>query len=313
MSLYSNKRRKLKVNGNGTNTGPSVSHWPQTSLQQVSEAYASKLPPNEQDQYFMDSMHYLLNDDLQGWMEKFQQPMAVPRERGNRIKHVPFPPCKECKKEVMEDVIQGYVVCLHCGLVANSCVLVPDVYVTVDGMDKKVTARVVDVHQYCRLAYFRSMLLGLMGGTTPTITAQELAQITQHCIGQKKTELPFITSKQVVRAIKTLYLPNRHKRHATRIAYLVSNGNCDILTLGGEDVSRLLKAFRMFECEWDRLRHNKCNTKRVYFMNYRCCAIGLCAKLKIPHTIYPLKSSKVHAENMRVFERVCARLSFSNI
>ena len=254
-----------------------------TLLETLHDEYMELLPTTQHLNYLLGSSELLRNNNLDGWLKKFKpsmiEPLPLPsspkRRRGCQdiIFWIPQPKCEECKGETIEDVMEGCVVCIQCGLIQDSHVLVPDVHTNTSGITEWHTTKHV-VHRYSRLVYFRSLLAGLQGETTPTIST-EIVKIRETCqqfLRMRNNQQ--ICVLDVKNAIKLLKLPYRHVRHAVNITSTVSGKESVLLDLTGAQQRKFLRLFRACESIWDSKKEFK--KERTYFINYTFLILKFC-------------------------------------
>jgi len=164
-----------------------------------------------------------------------------------------------------------------------------------------VTAR--SVHRYSRLVYFRSLLLGFLGETTPTTTTKEIGEIRKWTEESKRVAH---TSRQrvdnVILAIKAMGLPKRHRRHAVTIATNVYGKNSSLIDLNGDLMLKFSRYFRFLEHAW---MHSNVRHGRVYFVNYRFLIRMMCEKWKVDGTdVCQLKSRALRVRQERLYTKL---------
>jgi hypothetical protein len=270
--------------------------------------------------YLLNSSLFLRNANLMGWLERFRpslipappKPPTPKRKRGvpDAMLYRPAPLCEECKGETWEDVMGGCVVCMECGLIQPFAVHVPDAHINTSGTIEWHTTRRV-VHRYSRLVYFRSLLMGLQGETTPTLTDQELSQIKSTCSELTSNRSnKNATSKDVRIAIRANELPRRHMRHAVQIAFFVSRKESVSLDLTGEQQRKFMRLFRALECVWDHDPRVRCG--RVYFMSYSFLITQMCKLFGVTsHSPSLIKNKKSTMIQTRIFDSMCANVDMS--
>jgi hypothetical protein len=96
------------------------------------------LDPTKHIDYLLTSSVFLQKNDLNGWLQTFkpsflQTQPSSPLKRKRGAENYPTfnstfkeTTCEECKGETIEDVTEGHVVCIKCGLIQHDRVYLPD-------------------------------------------------------------------------------------------------------------------------------------------------------------------------------------------
>jgi hypothetical protein len=102
-------------------------------LEDLHEEHLNSLPPEMHMDYLLTSSVYLQKNDLNGWLQKFKPCLnkttpcnPLKRKRGITVAPTQEQKCEECHQEVIEDIREGHVVCLTCGLIQKSPIYQPD-------------------------------------------------------------------------------------------------------------------------------------------------------------------------------------------
>jgi len=110
-------------------------------LEDLHEDYLRRLEPEKHMDYLLTSSVYLLKNDLNGWLKTFNpsclpiqtssSPPPVKKRRGaetcSTFNSTPAETkCEECNGTTIDDVTEGHVVCLKCGLIQARPIYMPD-------------------------------------------------------------------------------------------------------------------------------------------------------------------------------------------
>jgi hypothetical protein len=169
-------------------------------------------------------------------------------------------------------MMAGSIVCTACGLIQNSRVLGMSAanmsYEQLKNGSRK------QVHQYSRVVYFRSFLLGLQGLTAPQISSQDLQSLRATCAG-----VAFIDEDVVTRALKKLKWATKYRRHRYSLACKL---NADFKPVKIDPVKffELLRLFRVVECHWHHGMKRKLHERKVFF-SYPYVFYQLCYHLNL--------------------------------
>lgn len=158
-----------------------------------------------------------------------------------------MPPCRgpSClSSDVMEDVTEGCVVCLACGLIQSMCVLEN---ASIDAIYHEGVSRYV-VHRYSRIARLRGCLRSLQGETKCVLAPEEKESLLLYF---QKEGNPAPTGFQVKKALSRLKFSPRLQYHAHTIAYWLFRSRT--LNPSEREIREVLRLFRALENAWDRL------------------------------------------------------------
>lgn len=278
----------------------------------------------EQTQYQLENWDILRGGHLKQWLEKFTPHLLEPsapikrtRMSPNRVKYCPRPVCKECQGETIDDVFQGRVVCKMCGLIQSSSMLISDADINVFGIQHPLqTYSTSVIHEYSRIVYFVSVLNVLQGATQPTIPSCDYQKLQEKCMELCAKNRDRVTDVIVRAAIHLLRLPKRHLRHSYTLAGKIGSSNAGLLEIDGEDVSLLMKTFRIVEVEWDQKKELIFRRfKRKSFFNYRFLLGVLSERLNINTSLFrlTLKTKKLQEAQLQMFDYVTKSIDFNGI
>ena len=245
--------------------------------------------------YYLTTSDALRNESLEDWLSCFQgrlpepctgmQSMIPKPENPKKRRGCPgalcrpradLPPCRSCaSREVVEDVNEGSVVCIQCGMIQG--MHVGEDAVT-DAKFHEGVSRIV-VHRYSRMAYLRWILLSHFGETTLKMdTAQEEA-IRQFCRG-----IPRVFPKHVQVAVRQLRLPRRFMRHAPAICQrLFPESRHNPVHPSADELDAIFRRFREYENVWENAGSAKFKQGKRSFPGQRIVWRFLCLELGFYH------------------------------
>jgi len=277
-------------------------------------------PEEKQMDYLMDSTIFIMEHDLNGWIQKFAPHLLAPpnplkrsRMSPNRVRERPRETCRECGGETIDDVWQGRVVCTTCGLIHSSSVLVQDVDINVFGIQSAYPMNACVIHEYSRLVYFKSVLLQVQGVTRSTIATCDFLQLQEFCKVYTAGNKDLVTSKLVRSAVHFLHLPKKELRHCHTLAGQIGSSKADLLQIAGDGVLRLCRAFRAIEVLWDEKKKQITKMfKRKSFFNYRFLLSSLVEKIGLSYagTMPQMKTKKLKDVQCSLFNYVTEGLDF---
>lgn len=239
------------------------------------------------------------------------RPVSVVKPTGkrewtrNQSMRVLAPTVMTCKKigcgstEIIEDVNEGSVVCIQCGLIQCTSVFGgpiagTDVYYH-GGVSRTV------VHRYSRIVYLRSILSSLQGETHVDLSLGEWIMLQQFFHTGENQSLPK-EGPSVKKAIRSLKLPYRLMRHAYTIAWQL--WKIKLPNPSGQEIRDIFQLFRAFENAWDRapLASSVRNGRRkfpAYAVVWKHC----CLQLEYDHLVDllpPLRNRKLESKQMKI-------------
>ena len=285
-------------------------------LTHLHETHAENMEEEELMDYLLSCQTFLMENDLDGWIKNFapetltQEPPKK-RRRGspNDVKWKPLAACKSCKSnETVEDVKEGTVVCTACGIIQDTNIIGNTVaFMSIDGMR---TGNRDVVHRYSRLVYFRSILNGLQGLTSPEISEANLTAIKASLGGAE------CSVGAVKVALKKLGLLKKYRRHIESITHKMTGGRHMSTRIEGPVFFEILRLFRRVEYFWDRGCSKNMPGRRV-FMSYPYVFYQLCFHMGLPHSgLHHLLKSKhlqglLHKSYGRLAKRAGLRCDIS--
>lgn len=211
--------------------------------------------------YLMDSVPFIKTKDLHGWKERFQ-PIPENKTNPKRLKmspnvifHEPLPKCIECLSEkVIEDVQQGQIVCVSCGLIQSRVVSTEaHAHCSMDALKNRSR---VYIHRYSRISYFWTVTRLMQGETSPVISDADLSLLRVGIDGN-------VTAAKVNQRLRELGLAKKYRRHRWSLSRM----------LGGEVefvwkpdvVLKMLKMFRRVEYYWRFCKKHLSITGKTFF------------------------------------------------
>lgn len=253
---------------------------------------------NQLYDYLMDSMQYLKTIDLEGWKTRFlPEPPPTANKRlkmsPNTVFVTPLPPCIECLEDnVIEDVVQGQMVCVSCGLIQSRVVsMEAHAHCSMDALKNRSR---VYIHRYSRLSYFWTVLRLIQGETSPVITDVILSRLRAGIDG-----VP--TGDKVKLCLRQMGLAKKYRRHRWSLARL----------LGGEAeyawpsdvVLTMLKMFRKVEYYWNF--YKKTVHTRMSFFSYPSLVYNfLCDMGLHPEQSLLLKSLELRRKQQELYVKL---------
>jgi hypothetical protein len=210
--------------------------------------------------YLMDSLTFLKNQDLQGWKAKFLQTRPAPPPK--RIKmspgtftETPLPPCMECEStNVIEDIKEGIMVCVSCGLI-QSRVVSMDARAHCTYEDIQNRPRVY-IHRYSRISYFWTVIRLLQGDTSPIISADMLSRLQAEIVGT-------ISVVTINDALRKLNVSKKYRRHRWSLLRMLTG--IQEYKWSPEHIKIMLKSFRRIEYYWKYYKKSIPQAKKAFF------------------------------------------------
>lgn len=225
------------------------------------------------------------------------------------LRYQSLPPCKgpSCGSlDVIEDVNEGSVVCLACGLIQSMYVFES---ARTDAIFHGGVSRIV-AHRYSRIAYLRGILRSLQGNTQTLFVQSnsqrpfeaDFAAIEQYF----PSEGPRPNGFRVKRAIIALGLPLRLLYHAHSIAFILFK--CPTPNPSEQEIRDVLRLFRVLENAWDRLPLGGSIRKgRKKFLSYPVVWKLLCLQLgfiELSVLLPPLKNQRLCRKQHFIFNQL---------
>ena len=169
-------------------------------------------------EYLMDAMPYLRTGDESGWKARFQPKPPEAKIIVKRLRQspalapvLPPTPCGGCKSEnVIDDVREGQIVCLSCGLIQQLGVFTGGIaHCSYDQMSN--TARVC-IHRYSRVIHFMTVIRLGEGNSRPVVDSETLLHMQVDLVGEN------VDDCNVRKMLRRLGLSRRYRRHAAFFA-----------------------------------------------------------------------------------------------
>lgn len=203
--------------------------------------------------------------------------------------------------EIIEDVNEGSVVCIQCGMIQSMSVFES---ADTNAIYHEGVSRTV-VHRYSRIVYLRAILLGLQGETRVDLDLEEWITL-QLYFQQEDTQSAPKNAALVKKAIRHLKLPYRLMRHAHTLAWQlwkISLPNLDV-----QETRDVFRQFRVFENAWDREPLGSSIRKgRKKFPSYSVVWNYCCLELKYVHLVDllpPLHNPKLRDSQMTLIKQL---------
>jgi len=249
--------------------------------------------------YLMDCQVYLKTQDLEGWKQQFQpapttQTKTIPKNKHspNLKYHTPFDACLQCKSGmVIEDVPNGQIVCVQCGLIQSRVV-------STEGAahcswDQILNSTRVSIHRYSKVGYMWTVLRWLQGESSPCITEDTLCRLQAEVDGVK-------TVDQVKKGLKNLGLVRKYTRHKWSLLRLL--GGPQIYNFNPDTVFSIIKMFRRIEYY---SKYNKSIFKCRSFFSYTVLIYIFLQELNLPAPqSLLLKDPKLNDLQFRMYEEL---------
>lgn len=247
--------------------------------------------------YLLSAKDMLRNDDWSGWCKSFapaeakelspsQPPPAKRRRESPFLGRVSgnLPPCRnpECGLDMtIEDVAEGSVVCIQCGMIQSTVVLVDDVGTAMSGPVINYACFVA--HRYSRIVYWHANMMSIQGDTNPMLREGELQSLQLFFQNDGKLLKPGVAAIQ--EAVRKKIVPYRLRRHAPNLAWRLWPKECPVLpVLSDEEVRSILQQLRRYESVWDKKISGK-NTGSVKYFPFRFLWGVVCTQLGYPHLV----------------------------
>jgi hypothetical protein len=294
-----------------SNTSSMDTKHTEETLTILSDRMMSSLSSTKLSEYLMDAMEFLRNDDLDGWKRRFLPEPPKQEVKAKRLRQspalAPYLPedlCVECKSDlVIDDVKNGQVVCLSCGLIQLQGVFTADTahcsYSRMRSLGR------VHIHRYSRILNFMTIIRFAEGDTHPVVDDATLSLLRAELDGKK------VNGFEVRKALCRLGLSRRYRRHSMTFVRMWG-GELNV-TIPGELVMILAKMFRRVEFFFDRHKHRVWPGRKTFFsynfMLYQLLhEIGR-SDLTGPHHL--LKSQKLLQVQMGAYKRICQYSGFT--
>jgi len=236
-----------------------------SSLEALHEKHLQSLTGVEQLEYLLNCQEYLKEEDVIGWKKSFA-PEKQPEEPKKKRRRMspdaviwqPYPVCASCgSKDVIEDILEGSVVCTACGLIqVNQLIGMAAANMSYEQLKN---GNRKTVHHYSRIVYFRSFLLALQGKTAPVVSHQELESLRVTLSGAS-----CINEVQIVAALRKLKLAGRLRRHKFTLAKMI-NPDFKNIHIPAVDFFELLRLFRRVEYHYNWGTKKKLGKRRVFY------------------------------------------------
>lgn len=245
-----------------------------TCLDNLHEKYLESLSGPEQLEYLLSCQDYLREDDVSGWKKRFRpellqettsQEKTTTKRKKRRMSPdaviwQPHPNCVSCgSKEVIEDMTEGSVVCLACGLIQNTMLIGMGAAHLSYGQLRDGNRKIV--HHYSRVTYFRSFVTALQGKTEPIISQEGLADLRRSIGGDDSS---VINEETVVLALKRMKLSTKLRRHKYTLAGML-NPDFKQIRIPYIDFFELLRLFRKVEYYYNWFTKKKLGGRKVFY------------------------------------------------
>jgi len=234
------------------------------TLTRLHEAYLQTPSMNVFD-YLMDAAQYLKTGDLIGWKDKFcpvevKEPIKRLRQSPLLAPVLPLPPCKSCRsEEVIDDVKEGQIVCLACGLIQQQGVFSGGIaHCSYDQISNNARAC---IHRYSRVVHFMTVIRLGEGNSRPVVDPDTLLRMQVDLVGEE------INGGSVRSMLRRTGLSRRYRRHAAYFAELF--GGKKKVEIPGSIVYEMAKTFRVVEF-FNEKKHKRIWTNgRKAFFSYK--------------------------------------------
>jgi hypothetical protein len=255
--------------------------------------------------YLLDAAEYIKNEDLIGWKEKFQERPIVIKKPTKRLRQSPAQApvcpeelCVECKSDsVIDDVENGQLVCLSCGLIQLQGVFTADTaHCTYDRMQ---TMGRVHIHRYSRVSNFMTVIRFAAGDTNPVISEETLLSLRVELGGRP------INEYEVRKALCRLGLSRRYRRHAMSLVRKW-DGETNII-IPGDVVMAMCKMFRRVEFFFDKQKRTIWPGRKTFF-SYNFMIYQLLHELNCSEftgSRHLLKSEKLLNIQRGAYKKIC--------
>lgn len=263
-------------------------------------------------EYLMDAMQYLKTEDLSGWKERFAPKEVVAPEPVKRLRqspalapYIPHPPCMQCKSEnVIDDMREGQIVCLACGLIQQLGVFSGGIaHCSYDQMIN--TARVC-IHRYSRVVHFLTVIRLGEGNSRPIVDAETLLSMQVELVGENVDET------NVRKMLRRTGQSRRYRRHAAYFAGVF--GGETKPEIPGLVVHEMAKMFRRVEFFHDKKRSRIWQNGRKAFFSYKFILYQFLNQLGYPEYTgrhHLLKSEKLLNVQRESYAVLCRYTGFT--
>lgn len=234
------------------------------TLDTMMAEYAKNLTSTELFDFLLSSTTYVKTGDTHGWKRKFETPEPVPKPKRlkqspNKAIYEPLPNCRKCNSDqVIDDVAEGQIVCVACGLIQQVGVFTGDpAHCSWDMLYNRPR---VCIHHYSRVVYFLTVVRLLQGESSPQITDDTLSLMRAEIGGRP------VTVEVVNAMLRKLKLADRYRKHRWSLVKMFG-GDCPYYW-DGRLVLELAKQFRTAEYAWLHFKETL-TPNRTFFFSYR--------------------------------------------
>lgn len=277
------------------------------TLEKLSNQLMESMTSTDVCNYLLDAVPYMKTGDLIGWKRKFlpeeiPEPVSKPTKRLRQspltAPVMPMEKCKSCKSEdVIDDVRQGQIVCLSCGLIQLQGVFTADTAHC--SYDRMQSMSIAYIHRYSRVLNFVNVIRMGEGDSRPEITQDTLSLLQAELGGQN------VNDAAVRKALRSLGLSRRYRRHS--MYFVWKFGGDTPKKIPGLLVKELAKLFLRIEFFFDKRRH-LIWPKRKTFFSYKFILYQLLHQVGRPDLTGPqhlLKSTKLLNVQRDAYEVIC--------
>jgi len=231
----------------------------------------------EKMEHLLDAMPFMRTEDLSGYKKHFlpDAPSSKPVKRrrgspGQCLAPSSLPDCANpagtCGSgTLMEDVNEGSVVCLACGLIQSLSILESASMFASPSFHSGVSSIVV--HHYSRIVHWVENIASLQGETKPKMTMEQEVALDTFC---RNEESRIGGGVFLIReALRRDVIPYRFLRHANTIAFARWPTKVKLPSLSAKDVRAVLLQLRRYEDAWHREILGNSSIKRRNFPPFR--------------------------------------------
>lgn len=218
------------------------------------------MSPEEEIEHLLDAAQYLRTEDFNGYTQHFLSPqdrqpkVTAKKHRGSPGRCLQTFSLPDCANQggkhpcgqgtTMEDVREGCVVCIQCGLIQSMSILES----VRTGATFHSGVSPIAVHHYSRIVHWVENIASMQGETKLTITPTEEAQLLAFCLKEEHRVGKGVFA--VREALRRGIIPYRFLRHAPALAFRLWPRLVKLPSLSDKDVRAVLLRLRKYEDAW---------------------------------------------------------------
>ena len=273
-----------------------------SSAQLLEEAHTSKLNalpdgPALTD-YLLDAQEFLKTCDWEGYKSKFNLHTPETKKKSPPTRRE-TQQCKDCGGYIRECEGEATGICGECGTIAWQGI--GNIHLEDHFSYEYLTRNKYKVHVYQRFVNFKDLLRRIQGLNKCLMPSEDRQKLAL-AIAALKPDV--IDPTTITRALKTIGLLDKHRRHKETLAR--EFGGHKTVELTWTEFDTLCTMFVQVERAWEATKHKRRRDKRKVFMNYPFVFDQLCALAGFEHlrVVRQLKSDKLRGVQHAYWEKI---------